>query len=274
MKLSKIGIQGKLLRVIKGLYKNVKACVTSDGNLSDFFNSNLGLMQGEVLSPILFNLYVNDFEINFLNSECVPFEISSLNLFLLMYADDMVIFSETIAGLQSLLDELTYYCSTWKLHINVDKSKIVVFRKGGRVKENEKWYIYGKPLDIVDQFAYLGIIFYYNNKFSKAEKQLAEQGRKALFVLKKNIKNMFFNHNTLLSLFDCFVGSVINYASEVWGSLKAPNIEKLHLDFCKHILGVKRSTCNVAVYSELGRCPLLYQRMFNIVKFWKKNTVP
>eukprot|EP00105_Crassostrea_gigas_P042815 XP_019926963.1 PREDICTED: uncharacterized protein LOC109619995 [Crassostrea gigas] len=37
MKLSKIGIQGKLLRVIKGLYKNVKACVTSDGHLSDFF---------------------------------------------------------------------------------------------------------------------------------------------------------------------------------------------------------------------------------------------
>lgn len=73
MKLSKIGIQGKLLRVIKGLYKNVKACVTSDGHLSDFFYSNLGLMQGEVLSPILFNLYVNDFEINFLNSECVPF---------------------------------------------------------------------------------------------------------------------------------------------------------------------------------------------------------
>lgn len=50
---------------------------------------------------------------------------------------------------------------------------------------------------------------------------------------------MFFNHNTLLSLFDCFVGSVINYASEVWGSLKAPNIEKLHLDFCKHILELK-----------------------------------
>lgn len=102
-----------------------------------------------------------------------------------------MIFSESIAGLQSLLDQLTYYCSTWKLHINVDKSNIVVFRKGGRVKESEKWYIYGKPLEIVDQFAYLGIIFYYNNKFSKAEKQLPEQGRKALFVLKKNIRNMF-----------------------------------------------------------------------------------
>lgn len=95
-------------------------------------------MQGEELSLILFNLYVNDFEINFLNSECVPFEISSLNLFFLMYADDMVIFLWTIAGLQSLLDQLSYYFSTWKLHINVDKSKIVAFRKGGMVNESEK----------------------------------------------------------------------------------------------------------------------------------------
>lgn len=66
-----------------------------------------------------------------------------------MYADDMVIFSESIAGLQSLLDQLTYYCSTWKLHINVNKSKIVVFRKGGRVKECEKWYIYDKPPELL-----------------------------------------------------------------------------------------------------------------------------
>lgn len=79
---------------------------------------------------------------------------------------------------------------------------------------------------------------------------------------------MFFNYNILLSLFlNCFGGSVLNYASEVWGSLKAPYIEKLHLDFSKHILGVKRSICYVAVYSELGRFLLLYQRMFNIVKF-------
>lgn len=65
-----------------------------------------------------------------------------------MYADDMMI-SETIAGLQSLFDQLSYYCSTWKFHINVDKSKIAIFRKGRRVKEIEKWYCYEKPLEIV-----------------------------------------------------------------------------------------------------------------------------
>lgn len=44
-------------------------------------------------------------------------------------------------------------------------------------------------------------------------------------------------------------------------------IEKLRLDFCKHVLGVKRSTCDVAVYSELGRFPLLYQKLISGNKY-------
>lgn len=55
-------------------------------------------MQGEVLYPILFNLHVNDFEMNFLESGCIPHELLSLNLFLLMYADDMILFSEYFKG--------------------------------------------------------------------------------------------------------------------------------------------------------------------------------
>lgn len=100
LKFSKVGIEGKLLAVIKALYRHVKSCIGVDGFLSEYFCNNLGLMQGEVLSPILFNLYVNDFENSFLNAGCVSYELSSLNLFLLMYADDMVLFSESMEGLQ------------------------------------------------------------------------------------------------------------------------------------------------------------------------------
>ena len=58
-----------------------------------------------------------------------------------MYADDMVLFSESIEGLQSLLNELSNYCEAWKLSINVDKSNVLVFRKGGKSKPCENWDI-------------------------------------------------------------------------------------------------------------------------------------
>lgn len=69
-------------------------------------------MQGEVLFPILFNLYVNDFEMNFLKYGCIPHELLSLNVFPLMHADDMVLFSESVEGLQLVLNELSHFCKT------------------------------------------------------------------------------------------------------------------------------------------------------------------
>jgi hypothetical protein len=81
---------------------------------------------------------------------------------------------------------------------------------------------------------------------------------------------MSLNIETLLSLFDCYIGGIANYASEIWGTQKGNNVEKVHTDFCNQILGVKKHTSNVVVYAELGTVPLLYNRLFTIVKFWSK----
>lgn len=75
---------------------------------------------------------------------------------------------------------------------------------------------------------------------------------------------------TYLNLFDTYISSILCYGSEIWGFHKAPNIEKIQLDFCKNLLGVKQCTTNVMVYYELGRFPLIYLRMYKIVKYWFK----
>ena len=54
LKLSRVGITGKLLSVLKSMYSTVKVCVKVDGFYSEQFTSSVGLIQGEVLSPILF----------------------------------------------------------------------------------------------------------------------------------------------------------------------------------------------------------------------------
>ena len=90
-KLGKLGICGKLLNVLKSMYCNVKSCITIDGLKSDYFPNCLGLMQGEVLSPILFSFYVNDFEMEFVKKCNIPVELRDLSLFVLLYADDMIL---------------------------------------------------------------------------------------------------------------------------------------------------------------------------------------
>ena len=61
-KLIAVGINVKLLSVIRNLYCKAKSCVKSNGKLSDYFNCNIGVRQGENLSPLLFAIFLNDFE--------------------------------------------------------------------------------------------------------------------------------------------------------------------------------------------------------------------
>ena len=50
-----------------------------------------------------------------------------------MYADDVVILSESALGLQEKLKKLEAYCADWCLNVNIDKTKVMVFNKAGRV---------------------------------------------------------------------------------------------------------------------------------------------
>ena len=71
-------------------------------------------------------------------------------------------------------------------------------------------------------------------------------------------------------LFDSLVGSVLSYASEVWGYHKAENIERVHTRFCRSKLGVKRSTNTAGLYMELGRFPLMIFRQIRMLTYWTK----
>ena len=91
-----------------------------------------------------------------LNNGFEGVDIGVLKLFLLLYADDIVIFSETDEGLQSGLDILYKYCQTWKLKVNINKTKVIVFRKGGLLPQNiytERLCIWGIREDTIKDTA-------------------------------------------------------------------------------------------------------------------------
>ena len=65
-KLLNSGVNGKVLRVIRDMYAKAKSCVKTRHGLSQFFVSNVGLRQGENLSPVLSSLFLNDLKVCFL----------------------------------------------------------------------------------------------------------------------------------------------------------------------------------------------------------------
>ena len=97
-KLIKSGVNGKMLNLIRCMYNSIKCCVKHLNNLSDFFECEMGLLQGEILSPILFSLFLNDIEMCFQENPNEGISIDQLSIYLLLFADDAVIMSETAEG--------------------------------------------------------------------------------------------------------------------------------------------------------------------------------
>ena len=162
-------------------------------------------------------------------------------IFMLLYADYIVIFANNQEQLQNSLDLLLEYCNRWKFTINITKTKVMVFRKGGMLPRNLIFYYNGVALEIVKEFKYLCIVFTSGGSFSEAQSTLAGQAQKAIFKLNKNFyKFTYSSPKHKLDLFDKLITPILNYSCEVWGFRQANQVERVHLSFCKKLLGVKK----------------------------------
>ena len=158
-KLIKIGVRGPMLDIIKSMYNTVKSKLKNNNTTSEAFSCNIGVRQGECLSPFLFAMYVNDLEQELDNNGINGIDVGMVKILLLLYADDIVLFGKTPDELQKSLDILEAYCDRWNLTVNIAKTKVVVFRKGGRLPTQLQFTFKGSNIEIVNKFCYLGIVF-------------------------------------------------------------------------------------------------------------------
>ena len=75
----------------------------------------------------------------------------------LSYADDLVLVAESPIALQRLLDRLSEFCREEGMIVNTEKSKVMVFRRGGRVGRQHRWWCSGQVLENVSAYCYLGV---------------------------------------------------------------------------------------------------------------------
>ena len=275
-KLKKSGIKGKLFNIILNMYNNIKSCVTINSECSDYFVSTSGVRQGENLSPFLFAIFLNDLEDYLIKSNCSLIELSErttdllLKLIIIMYADDTILLANSAINLQKGLNELKTYCDKWKLQINSDKTKVLIFSNKKVKKYNYNFKLGDGNLEIVDTFKYLGITFSYNGKFTNAIKDLCSMAERAMYSLYKKSRTLQLPVDIQFNLFDRVVAPIMLYSCEVWGFSNISPLEILHRKFCKMVLKLRSSTPNIMIYGETGRFPyevIIKERM---IKYWSR----
>ena len=95
--------------------------------------------------------------------------------------------SDRVWNLQAQINLLQKYCNLSGMKVNIAKTQIIVFRNGGIIKNNEKWFLNSEKIEVVPYYKYLGLFFSSRLNWSYATKSLNVQSSKALCTIKNLI---------------------------------------------------------------------------------------
>ena len=162
IKLMKRGIPLCILNLLIYWYSNLTSRVKWNNVFSNSFQVPSGVRQGGVLSPHFFVIYIDDL-IVYLRNLKIGCHIIDLFIACIVYADDICLVAPCRSALQTLLDACESYANSWCLSYNPSKCKVMAF---GSHVDSPVLRMYGKTLEFVQTYKYLGINVTAGSKFS------------------------------------------------------------------------------------------------------------
>jgi len=250
-KLSLMGVSTKFISTLDKIYNGAKCRIWTKNGLTEDFYTNSGVKQGCILSPLLFSLFINDLD-DYIESGGI--RIGGLKIRMCKFADDIVFFAPGHVELQLMIRQLHGYVSTWGLTVNLSKSKIMVFRKGGRVARDWTWTYAGQPIEVVNTYKYLGISIATNGSLHNHFKEKLAKAKNGInqslcMLMKADIKSI----QPFLRVFEAVSQSILCYGAQVWGYQYYEVVERIYRFFVKKLLWLPMNTPNYMILAELGR---------------------
>ena len=134
----------------------------------------------------------------------------------------------------------------------------MIFQKRANKLIESNFHIDNEPVEVVQNYTYLGTLISSTGNFSLALDKLKEKALHALFSLRKHTNFSKLFPDLANKIFDAMISPILTHNSEVWGayaksdlkSWDSSQIEKTHLQFCKRYLEVSNKASNVACTAE------------------------
>ena len=186
-KLQKLGLTGNVFKIIEAMYKSPKASIFYHGMISELFETQIGVKQGDVLSTLLFNCFINDLPKEISTNSKDPVTLFNNPIDSLLFADDLTLLSLTKEGLQRKIQTVEAYCQKWGLELNVKKTKIMIFNKTGATIKKYKFYFMNEEIESVNRYTYLGFTFSTSGKMNAGIENLLNKAKKAWFSIQRSL---------------------------------------------------------------------------------------
>ena len=232
------GIPIKIVNLIMDMHHETFCRVMVDGNLTDPFEVKSGVLQGGILSPLLFILVIDYVMRRVLEGANYGIQWKmNQRLSDLDYADDIVIIAPTVDAVQEMLDKLVLEGGKVGLVINRRKTEIMQTQNGDPVD----CYIEGEALPISNSFKYLGTIITDNGSLESEFKERIKKAEQAMGMLRTVWQSSRLSIHTKIELYISLVRSVLLYGHQSWYSTSTTDAKFLAFEnkALRRILGIR-----------------------------------
>ena len=229
-------------RILVYWYSILTVKIKWGNTMSESIKIDKGTRQGGLSSPFLFNIFYQEM-IEELTNEKAGIVIDDLSYNVFCYADDILLCSASISGLQKLINIANGYIKNHGLRFNPEKTLCVTFGKSKFLER--KWFLENTCLEEKDSIKYLGV--YLSNNTKEHANSRISATRRAFFALKstgvfaKGVKT-----EAMVYLFKTVIRPVLLYGLQSVSNTKKSweEIEKLQSKLLKASLYLKPSCRN------------------------------
>ena len=214
------GYSTEIINAIKVIYSSARMRLNT---LQKYINVNRGVLQGGILSPWLFNIYIDDLVTSL---KTVSFEV-------LAYADDLAVICKNKAELNKVIDLLEGWATSNEIAVNRKKSGILVIDND----RNDMHHHRGYPVKMT--YKYLGIKL--NNQLSPLSGLEETKKKLAVYLMRNNWINKFtLTPKSLINLSMYYQRSRVIYGMSCFLDMKniIESVERGNLQYTKSILGL------------------------------------
>ena len=263
-----VGIPEKFRNIIKSMHTNAKMKFIIGDIETNWVDCDRGVRQGCIMSPLLFNLYTEELIARVKNVNS-GIQVGRDMICILMYVDDIVLFSVTATGMQSLLNAVGDYSKEFDVIFGHEKSNIIAINEVS--PDAYEWFLNDTKLENVSEYRYLGVLLS-SNGCSKGKNQRlfkAQQWYGQLYSATK------FRHNKYEIVRELWKGVTVPgilYAMNVlpWILDEIQKLEVIQNKVGRVGLGANKYSAVESIRGDIGWSSLLERMMKGVLIFKKR----
>ncbi|CAL1267288.1 unnamed protein product [Larinioides sclopetarius] len=266
-KLMRLSVSTQLIKIIHSFLHSRSFRVRINNTLSSPRPILSGCAQGSLLSPTLFNIYVND----------IP---KNPNCHLAIFADDTAVLTKhkhpdiALKCLQLYTHQLQSWLQDWKIKVNPEKCACLLFTKKRNMPILNPIQIFDQPVPFVSEYKYLGLILDAKLSFDTHIQTALNKAHKASCAIHNLIarkSKLPIKHKLLL--YKAILRPIFLYGSPIWGTTSIKNLRKLQVFQNKKLMQITNSPWYVRrklIHKDLKIKPVLDFMTINSKRFYDK----